>query len=260
MRKVVVVEDEDLVRRGIVLAVDWASVDCTVVAEAGNGEDGMDVIRSHSPDLIVTDIRMPKLDGLEMISRLRAEGNGASVIFLSAYSDFAYAQKALRLGAADYLLKPFRDGELERATAAILSRTREEGQPPHDPRLVGFPLLPSDKPLSRYVTEALSYITENYKDPEISVSTIARSLDLSESHLSHVFKKESGHNISSCLTGYRMYMAMQLLQDVRSKVYEVAEKVGYRDITYFSSTFKKAVGCSPSEYQRRGGQPLLPNR
>lgn len=247
MRKVVVAEDEELVRRGIVHAVDWASVDCTVAAEAANGEEGLEAVRRHSPDLIVTDIRMPKLDGLEMVSRLRAEGNHAPVIFLSAYSDFTYAQQALRLGAADYLLKPFRDGELEQAAAAILSRAKEERP---GSILTGFPQLPTGQPLSRYVTETLGYITQGYAEPEISVSTIARSLGLSEGHLSHVFKKETGCTISSCLTGYRMHVAMELLRDCRSKVYEVAEKVGYRDITYFSSAFKKAVGCSPSEYQR----------
>ena len=64
MLKVVVVEDEELVRRGIVLAVDWASVDCVVVGEASNGEEGLEVIRRYHPDLVITDIKMPKLDGI----------------------------------------------------------------------------------------------------------------------------------------------------------------------------------------------------
>lgn len=113
MLKVVVVEDEELVRKGIVLTVDWAGAGCAVVGEAANGEEGLEVIRRYRPDLIVTDIRMPKLDGIEMLRRLREEGNRAHVVFLTAYSDFSYAQSALKLGAADYLLKPFHDGELE---------------------------------------------------------------------------------------------------------------------------------------------------
>ena len=106
MLKVVVVEDEELVRKGIVLTVDWAGAGCAVVGEAANGEEGLEVIRRYRPDLIVTDIRMPKLDGIEMLRRLREEGNRAHVVFLTAYSDFSYAQSALKLGAADYLLKP----------------------------------------------------------------------------------------------------------------------------------------------------------
>ena len=83
MLKVVVVEDEELVRKGIVLTVDWAGAGCAVVGEAANGEEGLEVIRRYRPDLIVTDIRMPKLDGIEMLRRLREEGNRAHVVFLT---------------------------------------------------------------------------------------------------------------------------------------------------------------------------------
>ena len=84
MKRVVVVEDEALVRRGIVLAVDWASVDCVVVGEAENGQEGLALIREKQPDLIVTDIKMPVMDGLEMLRTLRDEGSTARVIFLTA--------------------------------------------------------------------------------------------------------------------------------------------------------------------------------
>ena len=120
MLKVVVVEDEELVRKGIVLTVDWAGAGCAVVGEAANGEEGLEVIRRYRPDLIVTDIRMPKLDGIEMLRRLREEGNRAHVVFLTAYSDFSYAQSALKLGAADYLLKHFQDGEMEETATGRL--------------------------------------------------------------------------------------------------------------------------------------------
>ena len=123
MRRVVVVEDEELVRKGIILTVDWASVDCAVVGEASNGEDGLQVVEQLQPDLIITDIKMPRMDGLEMLRRLRENGNRAQVILLTAYSDFAYAQTALKLGAVDYLLKPFHDGDLEEAVAGTLPKT-----------------------------------------------------------------------------------------------------------------------------------------
>ena len=129
MLKVVVIEDEELVRRGIVMAVDWASVDCEVVGEASNGEAGLELIARERPDIVVTDIRMPRMDGLEMLRRLREEGCGASVILLTAYSDFTYAQSALKLGAVDYLLKPFHDGELEAAVQRISGRGREQPRP-----------------------------------------------------------------------------------------------------------------------------------
>ncbi|MBP3521918.1 MAG: response regulator [Oscillospiraceae bacterium] len=244
MMKVVVVEDETLVRRGIVLTVDWAGVDCAVVGEAADGMEGLEVIRESQPDLIVTDIKMPRLDGIEMVRQLRAEGNRAHVIILTAYSDFSYAQAALKLGAVDFLLKPFQDGELEEAVTRLKSRVGPTG-----PQTPGLEVPEECK--SKYVMAALRYIAGHYNDPDISVSSVARDLGISEGHLSHVFKKETSRTLGSYLTDYRIHMAMELLRDCRSKVYEVAEQVGYRDITYFSSTFKRVVGLSPSEYQKQ---------
>lgn len=244
MMKVVVVEDEALVRRGIVLTVDWAGVDCAVVGEAADGMEGLEVIRESQPDLVVTDIKMPRLDGLEMVRQLREEGNRAHVIILTAYSDFSYAQAALKLGAVDFLLKPFQDGELEEAVTRLKSRVGPSG-----PQAPGLELPEEGK--SKYVMEALRYIAGHYNDPDISVSSVARDLGISEGHLSHVFKKETSRTLGSYLTDYRIHMAMELLRDCRNKVYEVAEQVGYRDITYFSSTFKRLVGLSPSEYQKQ---------
>ena len=241
MKRVVVVEDEALVRRGIVLAVDWASVDCVVVGEAENGQEGLALIREKQPDLIVTDIKMPVMDGLEMLRTLRDEGCTAKVIFLTAYSDFAYAQSALKLGAADYLLKPFHDGELEAAVERLTARPAPEPAP-------AAPA--TDGKRNKYVAEAIRYLEEHYGDAEIGVGTVAEHLGLSEGHLSHLFKEETGQTLGAFLTQTRIRAAMALLKDCRSKVYQVAEQVGYRDITYFSSTFKKIVGMSPSDYQK----------
>lgn len=244
MRKVVVVEDETLVRRGIVLAVDWAGVDCAVVGEAADGVEGLEVIRRCAPDLIVTDIKMPRMDGIEMVRQLRVEGSKAQVIFLTAYGDFAYAQSALRLGAVDYLLKPFHDGELEEVVSRLQAKP-EKAEPAETVPAVAA------EGKSKYVKEALRYIAEHYADPDISVSSVARSLGISEGHLSHEFKKETSRTVGSYLTECRIHVAMERLRDCRSKVYEVAEEVGYRDITYFSSTFKKVVGVTPSEFQKQ---------
>ena len=243
MKKVVIVEDEELVRQGIVQAVDWQSVDCVVAGEAADGAEGLEVIRRERPDIIVTDIKMPRMDGIEMLRRLRGEGNAAAVILLTAYSDFTYAQAAVKLGAVDYLLKPFHDGELEEAVERLADRG---GQGPGR----AAPEIPSGAK-SKYVMESLRYVSEHYAEPDMSIAQVAKSLGISEGHLSHVFKRETGRTLGSYVTDYRIQRAKELLRDCRSKVYEVAEAVGYRDITYFSAAFKKAAGVSPSEYQKQ---------
>ena len=243
MLKVLIVEDEEMIRKGIVLTVDWAALDCVVVGEASNGLEGLEAARRLDPTLIITDLKMPQMDGLEMLRVLREEGCGAYVIILTAYDQFEYAQSALRLGAVDYLLKPFHDGELESAVNRLRSRM-ESGAPA--PETMGTPRK-GDK--SRYVLEAMAYISKHYNEPDISVGTVAQSLNISEGYLSHTFKKETDYTLLNYLTRYRIHKAMELLKDCRVKVYEVAEQVGYRDIAYFSATFKKYTGISPSEYQ-----------
>ena len=97
--------------------------------------------------------------------------------------------------------------------------------------------------------EAMDYIGKSCKDPGLSVGQVAAGLGLSEGHLSHLFKKETGLTVGSYLTRCRMQKAMALLKKGKLRVYEVAEAVGYKDITYFSGTFKKLTGMSPTEYQ-----------
>ncbi|WP_325200809.1 response regulator transcription factor [Oscillibacter sp.] len=246
MLKVLVVEDEEMIRRGIVLAVDWAALDCVVVGEAANGLEALEAVERLAPSLIITDLKMPQMDGIEMLRRLRERGNNAYVIILTAYDSFTYAQSALRLGAVDFLLKPFHDGDLERAVTALRRRMGSAAGDGEAER--SFPgLKKGDK--SKYVLEAMDYIGEHYNDPNIGIGAIAQHLGLSEGHLSHTFKKETDYTLLNYLTRYRIHKAMELLRDCRVKVYEVAEQVGYRDITHFSATFKKLVGTSPSEYQ-----------
>ena len=91
MLKVLIVEDEEMIRKGLVLTVDWAAMDCVVVGEASNGLEALDAVRRYDPSLIITDLKMPQMDGIEMVTRLRQAGNNAYVIILTAYDTFSYA-------------------------------------------------------------------------------------------------------------------------------------------------------------------------
>ena len=134
MIPVLVVDDEKFVREGIVQGTDWKSVGCEVVGQAKNGEEALALARTLHPVLIVTDIRMPKMDGIELVRTLREEKLDVKVIFLTAYSDFSYAQQAVRLQASDYLLKPFEDGQLEAVVKKILGEAILHGQHTASPK------------------------------------------------------------------------------------------------------------------------------
>ncbi len=250
MLSVLIVDDEKLVRTGLVLGIDWAALGCCVVAESSDGQQGFDTAMKYKPDLIICDIRMPKMDGIEMVTKLRSEGNNAYTIFLTAYSDFAYAQQAIKLGASDYILKPFKDGELESAVLKIRDKIDKDYTNNSELRknsILNDEAIKKDS-VSKYVSDALYYIEKNYGNTNISVKLISDSLGLSESHLSHMFKKETDYTINAYITRYRIRAAINMLQSGNYKVYEVAEKVGYKDITYFSTIFKKITGMSPSDF------------
>ncbi len=249
MYKVVVVEDETMARKGIILTIDWSALGCVVVGEAANGEEGAALVARLAPDIVVTDVKMPRMDGVEMITKLRGEGCAAKFIILTAYSDFKYAQSALRLGVSDYLLKPLKDGELEEVVRHIQGQEKNrEAQAETDAPVLR--LNPVKNTKNKYVEQAVQLIRDHYRE-DINISTVAGELKISEGYLSRVFKKETDYTFTSYLTLYRMKIAMNLLKDCRVKVYEVAEQVGYSDTAYFSAQFKKVTGISPSEYQDR---------
>lgn len=157
MLKVLVVEDEEMIRKGIVLAVDWAALDCVVVGEAADGLQALKAVERYDPSLIITDLKMPNMDGIQMMEALRARGSRAYVIILTAYDSFTYARSALRLGAVDFLLKPFHDGELEAAVIKLRRRMEAEGSGT-------APALPERKKgdKSKYVLQAMDYIGQHY--------------------------------------------------------------------------------------------------
>ena len=279
MLKVLIVEDEELIRTGLVRAVDWASMDAEVVGTAANGEEGLAAFRKLAPDLILTDLKMPKMDGLEMVRQIREEGSRVMVIILTAYDTFSYAQSAIRLGAVDFLVKPFHDGEIENAVARVRQAAEEENRQKQAGMIGGGQAAGMDgagggqngaggrsdqagveasanpaqptRYRNRYVRMASEYILNHYQEPGLCVQDIAQALGISDGYLSHTFKKETGKTMVSFITGTRMQKAGELLLSCRYKVYEVAEMVGYRDINYFSATFKKVMGCSPMEYMER---------
>ena len=250
MMKVLIVDDEVFVRRGIARGVDWASVGCEVAAEAANGREGLDIARKIHPDLIVSDIRMPVMDGIEMLRTLREEGVEIPVIFLTAHSDFFYAQEALKLYAFDYLLKPFEDGELEEAVRKVQKRLNIIADERDEDEAKVLKSLDSDS-MGQYVRETLKYIDRHYGDSDLGVGSVSEFLQISDGHLSHLFKNETGYSLKAFITRYRIRESMYLLRDCRKKIYEVAEEVGYKDMIYFSRTFKKMTGMTPSEYQNK---------
>jgi two-component system response regulator YesN len=260
MIKVVVVEDEALVRKGLILTTPWDDYHCEVVGEAVNGLEGVEKILKLKPDLVITDVNMSGLDGIEMIKRVSAQVD-AEWIIISGYSEFEYARQAVKLGVKDYLMKPIADDDLNQALRRVCAAVnekqkhniRERVESLAENKLMFFKEYFSETDegnTANYIGKAIQYIRSHYQE-DLGIKEVADFLYISEGYLSKLFKNETGYTFGDYLTNYRMKKACKLLTDPTVKIYEIADKIGYKDQRYFSVLFKKVTGMSPTEFKER---------
>ncbi len=127
MYTLLIVDDEKWVREGLRLTIDWESEGIQLQGEAADGEEAWKLAEAHAPDIIITDIKMPGMDGIALIETLAARKFHTKIIIISGYSDFNYAQKALKCGAFDYVLKPIEETnilEVVRRCVSVLEKER----------------------------------------------------------------------------------------------------------------------------------------
>ncbi len=126
MIRVIIADDERIIREGLKNTVDWNYFNCQIVGEARNGLEGVEKARELSPDLIIADIKMPNLDGLEMAEKIQEFNKECKFIIITGYGDFEYAKKAIKLNAVDFIQKPIDDDELTTAIEKSVSKIIEE--------------------------------------------------------------------------------------------------------------------------------------
>ena len=392
--KLILVDDEYLVRKGLRYTVDWDLLDVEIVGEYENGKQALAAVERDKPDLIISDVRMPVMDGLELAAKLAEQNYDGAIIFYSGYSDFEYVRQALVYGVSGYVLKPVEKVQLTEQIADTIVRLEEQrkkraaadsfvsgaayikemcfdklaegvddkslgnqlaalgivfpdegiavyGKPcgvdddgfkrlydkltaavkdfgvngflwsdkfvlvtaltDEDAlcacaeRLLGeiykgIPATPvvgvsdvydnqtvtvvdavvqakksasrvlpvggvyrgediykSGDKSKRIVDEALALIYEHYPE-KITIKWVADKLFVSESHLMHEFKVETGTTFKDCLKQYRIAKAKELFQKGNMRISEVAEAVGIPVVRYFGQVFKEQVGKTPTEY------------
>lgn len=250
MIKVLIIDDEPMQRQGIVRLTPWGDFGAEVIGAAGSGMEGILLAREHHPDVLIVDIKMPGLSGLDVIARLREEVE-AEYIILSGYGEFEYAQQAIALGVCAYLLKPVDDEELAEAmklAAGHIEKRRMHLHPAvkmQDPH--AFLRLPEEEPIRGYLLHAVRHMEEHMAEP-ITVREVAEELGLSVSYLHKLFAR-CGTSFNSYLTECRLRRAGQMLREGDEKIYAVAAACGYQDTRYFSKIFQKHMGVKPTEYR-----------
>lgn len=262
MYKILLVEDEELIRKGLAYMVNWCELDCCVCGEASDGEEGLRLIQNHEPDIVICDIRMPVMDGLAMLEHFGGHHDFEAVI-LSGYSDFEYAKKAIRLGVKDYLTKPVDFDELRLCIRKLTAQRKERKMNEYYVNQARVKLL-EDKVLhishvekladsDKYTRELLAIISANYHK-KINLYEVSSQMGVSSSWLNGKLKAVTGYTFNSYLNRYRITKAVELLCLDELLIYEVADKTGFYDYKYFIKVFKKYIGCTPAKFVKEQKQ------
>lgn len=256
MYRVLLIEDEDIIRQGIRQAIPWEEWDCTVVGEARNGVEGKAQIEALQPHIVIVDLNMPILGGLEMIEATR-ENHSYVAIVLTGYAEFSMAQAAIRCGVFEYLLKPLDPASLieslKRATKRCKQEAREqEAHPAERAEEAESPLyhLVNQEPTDPIVQAILQYISTHYRE-KIAIANLVEALHYSDRYISQKFQKAFGTTVIDYLTRYRIQCALTLLREDSLPITDIGYACGMGEYKYFSHVFKKYMHCSPKKYRGR---------
>lgn len=272
MMRIVVVEDEEKVRNGLVRLIHKLSDTYQVVGECENGEKGRAVIQEAKPDLVITDIRMPVMSGIGMLELLKKEGNMTRTIILSGHSEFEFARKALQIGVViEYLLKPITAEDLKQVlllaekhmTNQLLNGIRQGQAGPvmtlQEPNELRKALLETADKIAQQLSKipkshsllihrSMKIIQDKYSSG-ITLDELANALSITPEYLSSLFQKDLGISFTAYIKDIRMKEAKELLMSPL-KAFEVAKQVGYADAKYFTRVFKETTGLTPGEFQK----------
>lgn len=241
MYKVLLAEDEARIREGLKHTIEGAMTGFQVAGEAGSGAEALQWLKRHVPDVLITDIRMPELSGIDLIRHARDLFPELDIVIVSGYGDFEYAKSGIQYGVTDYILKPVDRVEL----IAVLEKIRRKLQR-HDPA----PGVPEDDAgQERHIIRKVKDLIAANLDKEISLQYIAERVYMNHRYLSVLFKNETGRNFSDYVTEQRMDKGKRLLAETNLKIIDVARLCGYTNYKYFMSVFKRTVGTTPSEYR-----------
>ncbi len=251
MLKILIVEDEDIIRKGLAFSVDWLSIGYLLVGEAADGREGLEKIGELEPDVVLADIMMPRLDGIAMVREAQKDHDFETII-LTSYEEFDFAKQAIELHAYNYMLKPVDVDELVAVLVRLSEKIKKDRKKDflyrQEREGVNIKLLSlSEHYENHHVKKAVDIIRQRYAE-KLSLKTIADEVGISPSYLSRKFKEETGINYLDFLNQYRIQQGIDLLTKGGYKVYEVSAMTGFNDYKHFSEVFKKYIGVSPTDF------------
>lgn len=263
MLKILIADDEVIERLVLEKKLKkYYSEECQILV-AQNGRQVLEIYAREHPQILILDIEMPGISGLEAAREIRKQDRTCSIVFLTAFDEFSYAKAAISVRALDYLLKPCDDNDLMsacdeaiRLAHAAASRPQEGTAEPADssggadfPQTLSSQEVSEEQPEEEQRQEEFrAYIVQHYME-DIAVKDIAGYFGYSEAYFCKRFKQYFGHSFVSYLTDYRMQRAEELMRSSSMSIKEIGKAVGYPDPNYFTKVFRRVRGVSPSGFR-----------
>ncbi|PYI52227.1 response regulator transcription factor [Paenibacillus flagellatus] len=269
MYKVLIADDETLDLDGMKTFIPWKELGMEVVGAVTNGFAARELLDREPIDVLVTDVHMPNMSGLELARHARERQSDVKVVFVSGYQNFHYVKEALSLKAYSYVLKPMDDRELTDALRRIRGDLDEARKRADTERDMRRKLLTAEEPAAERSAESaggknanlirgiVAYMKDRLDRP-LTLREVADEFGFSPNYLGQLFKEATGSTFHEQLASMRMKKAGELLRDPKLRIYEVAYRVGYRYMPYFSKQFKETYRMTPAEFRARpatGGEP-----
>ncbi len=268
MYRIIIADDERVVLNGIKNTINWERLGIEVAATAENGQEFYEKAIETQPDIALVDIRMPQLDGLTAIERLKPLIPDCQFIIFTAYEDFHYAKKALELGVMGYITKPVLKNEV--IEKVELAKTRieqsraemsqwEQGQPGRGQGERGQANRGQAEREQRErdqlsAIERIKKYMQSHVDSDYTLMDVAEYMQMNPTYLSRYFKEKTHETFMEYDKRPKMERAEDLLTATSMKTYEIAEKLGYKSVQHFSRIFKESTGMTPIEYRQKSGE------
>ena len=255
--KLLIADDELVIRNGLV-SLDWEKIGITEVYSARNGMEAKELLLSEPIDIVIFDIRMPGMTGLELAAMVKEYSMDTAVILLTGFSEFSYAQEALRSGVSDYLLKPFHPRDIIKTVETVKKNLEKERYltrlaREYEDTKGSFDTMSQVKNIFPKVSQSVENILEDIArefDQPLSLGTFAERYHFSNNYISKKIKQETGYSFMDILLAVRVMNAAKLLYE-GEKVNKTAQQTGFNDQHYFSQVFRRAFGCSPTDFKKQ---------
>ncbi len=241
MYRLIIVDDEYEIGSGLSRYFPWDSVGFEVAAVFQQARSALEYLQTHPVDVVLTDIQMPGMSGIDLAREIYEQRLPIKVIFLSAYKKFEYAQQAISYKVVHYITKPTVHSEIAEVFCSVRKELDAEGGEKTAKNA------DSEGYYENLVQQIKRIIAMDLKNATL-VST-AEQVGRSPSSVSRLFLEATGMTFTDYLTAQRMEKANQLLNCIEYKIYEVSEMVGYSNPKNFARAYKKYFGHTPRDYR-----------